>query len=98
MSIEQLYSDIPPTKLRNQDEEFKPAKTTPFWLWVANQFFYGMLENRFFALRYKGEEKFFNRDESIPTIAFAPHTNWWRWNSRLQYLQKNFQQRNSING
>jgi len=77
MSIEQLYSDIPPTKLRNQDEEFKPAKTTPFWLWVANQFFYGMLENRFFALRYKGEEKFFNRDESIPTIAFAPHTNWW---------------------
>lgn len=77
MSIEQLYSDIPPTKLRNQDEEFKPAKTTPFWLWVANQFFYGMLENRFFALRYKGEEKFLNRDENVPTIAFAPHTNWW---------------------
>lgn len=77
MSIEQLYSDIPPTKLRNQDEEFKPAKTTPFWIWVANQFFHGMLENRFFALRYKGEENYFNRDESIPTIAFAPHTNWW---------------------
>lgn len=77
MGIEQLYSDIPPTKLRNQDEEFKPAKTTPFWLWVANQFFYGMLENRFFALRYKGEENFFNRDDKIPTIAFAPHTNWW---------------------
>lgn len=77
MSVEQLYSDIPPTKLRNQDEKFKPAKTTPFWLWVANKFFYGMLENRFFALRYKGEEKFFQRDASIPTIAFAPHTNWW---------------------
>ena len=77
MSVEQLYSDIPPTKLRNQNEEFKPAKTTPFWLWVANQFFYGMLENRFFALRYKGEENFSNRDENIPTIAFAPHTNWW---------------------
>lgn len=76
-SVEQLYSDIPPTKLRNQDEEFKPAKTTPFWLWVANQFFYGMLENRFFALRYKGEENFYKRDENIPTIAFAPHTNWW---------------------
>lgn len=77
MSIEQLYSDIPPTKLRNQDEEFKPAKTTPFWLWVANKFFYGMLENRFFALRYKGEENFESRDTSVPTIAFAPHTNWW---------------------
>lgn len=77
MSVEQLYSDIPPTKLRNQEEKFKPAKTTPFWLWVGNQFFYGMLENRFFALRYKGEENLLNRDESIPTIAFAPHTNWW---------------------
>jgi 1-acyl-sn-glycerol-3-phosphate acyltransferase len=77
MSVEELYPDIPPTKLRNQDEEFKPAKTTPFWLWVANCFFYGMLENRFFTLRYKDEEKFFNRDETIPTIAFAPHTNWW---------------------
>lgn len=77
MSIEQLYSDIPPTKLRNQDEEFKPAKTTPFWIWVANQFFHGMLENRFFALRYKGEEKFFNREQGVPIIAFAPHTNWW---------------------
>lgn len=77
MSVEQLYSDIPPTKLRNQDEEFKPAKTTPFWLWVANQFFYGMLENRFFALRYKGEENFFERDENIPSIIFATHTNWW---------------------
>ena len=77
IELEQLYSDIPPTKLRNQDEEFKPAKTTPFWLWVANQFFYGMLENRFFALRYKGEENFLKRDETVPTIAFAPHTNWW---------------------
>ncbi len=77
MDIEQLYTDIPPTKLRNQDEEFKPAKTTPFWLWVANKFFYGMLENRFFALRYKGEENFFNRDINYPTILFAPHTNWW---------------------
>jgi len=77
MSVEQLYSDIPPTKLRNQNEEFKPAKTSPFWLWVGDRFFYGMLENRFFALRYKGEENFLNRDENIPTIAFAPHTNWW---------------------
>ncbi|MDD3436727.1 MAG: lysophospholipid acyltransferase family protein [Candidatus Gastranaerophilales bacterium] len=77
MSVEELYSNIPPTKLRNQDEEFKPAKTTPFWLWVANRFFYGMLENRFFALRYKNEENFFARDTQVPCIAFATHTNWW---------------------
>ena len=73
--IEHLYSKVPPTKLRNQDEEFKPAKTSSFWLWVANRFFYGMLENRFFAFRYKGEENC--ADENIPTILFAPHTNWW---------------------
>lgn len=76
-SVEQLYTDIPPTKLRNQEEKFRPAKTSPFWLWVANKFFYGMLENRFFALRYKNEEKFFERDMTAPSIAFAPHTNWW---------------------
>lgn len=77
MSIEELYPNIPPTKLRNQEEKFRPAKTSPFWLWVANQFFYGMLENRFFALRYKNDEKFLERDTNVPSIAFAPHTNWW---------------------
>jgi len=77
MSVEELYTNIPPTKLRNQEEKFRPAKTSPFWLWVANKFFYGMLENRFFALRYKNDEKFFERDETIPSIAFSTHTNWW---------------------
>lgn len=77
MNVQQLYPDVPPTKLRNQDEKFRPAKTSPFWLWVANKFFYNMLENRFFALRYKGEENFLRRDNQYPTIAFAPHSNWW---------------------
>lgn len=27
---EKLYSDIPPTKLRNKEEKFKPAKQTDF--------------------------------------------------------------------
>lgn len=75
--MENLYSKVPPTKLRNKDEKFAPAKTSQFWLWVANKFFYGMLENRFFALRYKNAEKVLNRDDSIPTILFAPHSNWW---------------------
>lgn len=76
--IEHLYSKVPPTKLRNQDEDFKPAKTNKFWLWVGNQFFYGMLENRFFGLRYKGDENIFEKlDSEAPTILFAPHTNWW---------------------
>ena len=75
--MEDLYQHVPPTKLRNQNEKFAPAKTSAFWLWVADRFFYGMLENRFFALRYKGADKVFNRDESVPTILFAPHSNWW---------------------
>ncbi|MBQ9688797.1 lysophospholipid acyltransferase family protein [bacterium] len=76
--IENLYSKIPPTKLRNKDEKFKPSKTNKFWLWLGNQFFYGMLENRFFGLRYKNEQNAIeNIDKSVPTILFAPHSNWW---------------------
>lgn len=74
---EKLYSDIPPTKLRNKEEKFKPAKTSKFWLWVASMFFFNMLQNRFYAFRYKGEENYFDGDTSIPTILFAPHSNWW---------------------
>ena len=74
---EQLYSDIPPTKLRNKEEKFKPAKTSKFWLWVASMFFFNMLQNRFYAFRYKGAENYFDGDTNIPTILFAPHSNWW---------------------
>jgi len=77
MNLQELYSEVPPTKERNIDEKFRPAKTSPFWLWVANRFFYGMLENRFYAMRYKGYENYLSRDEKYPTILFAPHTNWW---------------------
>lgn len=58
INLEDLYSEVPPTKLRNIDEKFRPAQTSPFWLWVADRFFYGMLENRFYAFRYKGYENF----------------------------------------
>lgn len=74
---EKLYSDIPPTKLRGKEEKFKPAKTSRFWLWVASMFFFNMLQNRFYAFRYKGAENYFNRDNTAPTITFAPHCNWW---------------------
>lgn len=74
---EHLYSDIPPTKLRNKDEVFKPAKTSKFWLTIASLFFFNMLQNRFYAFRYKNAENYFRRDEKYPTIIFAPHCNWW---------------------
>ena len=74
---EHLYSDIPPTKLLNKDEKFKPAKTNKFWLTIASLFFFNMLQNRFYAFRYKNAESYFTRDEKYPTIIFAPHCNWW---------------------
>ena len=72
---EKLYSDIPPTKLRNRDEKFRPAKTSKFWLMVASLFFFNMLQNRFYAFRYKGDEGVI--EKGIPTILYAPHSNWW---------------------
>lgn len=75
--LNELYCDTPPTKLRKKDERFRRARTSPFWLWVADQFFYRMLQNRFCAFRYKGLENFLSRDAEVPTIMFAPHTNWW---------------------
>ena len=74
---EKLYSDVPPTKLRNKEKKFKPAKTSPFWIAVANFFFFNMLQNRFYAFRYTGVENYKNRDDKYPTILFAPHANWW---------------------
>lgn len=77
INLEDLYCEVPPTKLRNIDEKFCPAKTSPFWLWVADRFFYGMLEDRFYAFRYKGAENFYKKDPNVPIIMFAPHSNWW---------------------
>lgn len=72
---EKLYSDIPPTKLRNKEEKFTPAKTSRFWLMVASLFFFNMLQNRFYAFRYKGAEGVM--EKGVPTILYAPHCNWW---------------------
>ena len=46
-----------------------------FWLMVASLFFFNMLQNRFYAFRYKGDEDAI--EEGVPTILFAPHSNWW---------------------
>ena len=78
VKLEELYSAVPPTKLRNINEKFLPAATTPFWLWVADRYFYGMLEKRFHGFYYKGAEKFYlQKDPETPVILYAPHFNWW---------------------
>ncbi len=74
---QQLYSDVPPTKLRNKDEKFRAAKPTRFWRWVADQFFYKMLEHRFFSLKIKNEENYNKRNTDFANIIYAPHNNWW---------------------
>ena len=77
IELDKLYADVEPTKQRSINEKFRPAATTPFWLWVADRFFYGMLENRFYAFRYKGVENVLERNQEYPTIMYAPHSNWW---------------------
>lgn len=75
--LDNLYGDTSPTKQRGEDEKFRPARTSKFWLKIADFAFYGLLEKRFKALHYKGYENFLNRNEDYPTILFAPHSNWW---------------------
>lgn len=77
MSNEELYSAVPPTKLRNIDEKFRPADTSNFWFWVADNVFFRMLENRFFSLKYKGIENYSKINPDAPLVVFAPHCNWW---------------------
>lgn len=71
-----LYSEIPPTKIRNREEKFRKAKDNPFWIFVGNRIFYSMLKNRFYSLMYKGLENFEKRDKNLATIFYAPHSNW----------------------
>lgn len=72
-----LYSNVPPTKLRNKDEKFRPAVDSDFWTWVAKQFFYKMLENRFFSMKIKNAQNYEKRNPNYANILYAPHTNWW---------------------
>lgn len=74
---QKLYSNVPPTKLRNKDEKFRKASPDAFWLWVADQFFYNMLENRFFSLKIKNKENYDKRNPEFANIIYAPHDNWW---------------------
>lgn len=78
MSYEEtLYSDIPPTKLRNIDEKFRRAHHYKFWGVIADLFFYNMIQNRFYSLRIKNKENYNKRDDRFANIIYAPHSNWW---------------------
>jgi len=72
-----LYSDIPPTKLRNVDEDFVEASNGAFWVWLCDQYMFRMVENSFFAYRVKNQENFELRNKNFASIIYAPHCNWW---------------------
>ena len=74
---QELYSNVPPTKLRNIDEKFRTAKNSRFWGWVADRFFYNMIENRFFSMKVKNEHNYEKRNPDYANIFYAPHSNWW---------------------
>lgn len=77
INLSELYSEVPPTKLRNIDEKFCPAATSKFWKIIGDFVFYRMLKNRFYAFRFKGAENFHSKDPDLPIIMYAPHSNWW---------------------
>ena len=77
INLSELYSEVPPTKLRNKYEKFCPAATSRFWKIVGDIVFFGMLKNRFYAFRFRGAENFYTKDPDTPVIMYAPHSNWW---------------------
>ena len=77
INSEDLYSEVPPTKLRNIDEKFCPADTSKFWKFVGDTVFTKMLKTRFYAFRFKGAENFKSKAADMPIIMYAPHSNWW---------------------
>lgn len=75
---EKLYSNIPPTRLRNRKEKFRKAQNLPFWTWLADRILFRMLSHRFYALRIKNLETYKNkRNPDFPSVFYAPHMNWW---------------------
>ncbi|MDD3236610.1 MAG: lysophospholipid acyltransferase family protein [Candidatus Gastranaerophilales bacterium] len=76
-SNEVLYSDVPPTKLRNREEKFRKASNDPFWTWVADRFFYNMIQHRFYSLKIKNGSNYDKTNKKYPMIFYAPHMNWW---------------------
>ena len=79
INLSELYSEVPPTKLRGIDEKFCPAATSPQWLWktIGDKVFFNMLKKSFYAFRFNGAENFHTKAPDVPTIMYAPHSNWW---------------------
>ena len=71
------YQKEPPTKQRGKKEIFRKSKNDPFWTFIADWFFFGMIENRFYSMKIKGKDNLTNANKDFPCIFYAPHSNWW---------------------
>lgn len=74
---EVLYTNVPPTKLRNRKEKFRKAHNSLFWTFIADLFFFNMIQHRFFSMKLKNKELFEKRNKNYPNIMYAIHGNWW---------------------
>lgn len=77
LTPQHLYSDTPPTILRNRKEKERKAKDNPFWIWFANYVFSKMLRARFYSIMYKNAQNYEKRDKTKATIFYTNHNNWW---------------------
>lgn len=71
------YQKVPPTKRRGKREKFRKSKNDPFWTFIADVFFFSMIENRFYSMKIKDGKNFKLRNPDYPCIFYAPHSNWW---------------------
>ncbi|GBF23548.1 phospholipid/glycerol acyltransferase [Candidatus Gastranaerophilus sp. (ex Termes propinquus)] len=73
-----LYTEVPPTKIRNREEKFRTAKDHPFWVAFGNWLFSKMARARFHSIMVKGDSEYLQmRDTTKATVFYATHNNWW---------------------
>lgn len=72
--MENLYSKIPPTKLRNKEEKFSPANTdSKFWTLIADLFSEVCYKTDFSHLDTKAQKRSFTEILLFQQF-FLPHT------------------------
>lgn len=77
-TIDTLYCDIPPSRLReDRNADFIACEYSPFWLKIFDWGFITMLKRAFFTVRIQGLENYDLRNKEFPNIYYAPHCCWW---------------------
>lgn len=72
-----LYSDVPPSKLREKEDPFISSDESEFWKMLFDGAFTRLFDRVFCSLQVKNAQKFEERNKLYPTIFYAPHLCWW---------------------